>query len=749
MNDSGSEPSRTFGDEEIRTPDILLAKQALYQLSYVPLVLTLRHTRSELHLRPEHSSRTKNGREMSLRALNYPPAPHCDVVDTYHGHQVADPFRWLEDVDSPQTAAWIAAQNELTEHFLSTIERRDQIRERLEHVWNYERFSAPSREGPNYVFYKNSGLQNQSVLHVAPALNAPARVLIDPNLFSSDGTVALSGLAFSHDGGLVAYAISVSGSDWLEWRVRDVATGVDLPDRVQWAKFSGAAWLSDGSGFFYSRYDRPDEAQFKAANYFHKLYFHRLATPQSQDVLIYERPDHKDWNIAPVVSEDGQWLVIYVSQGTEPRNRVFVSRAGAQIGSVIELLPDADGKYEFLGNDDERFYFQTTNEAAHGRVISVDVSTRARHEIIAETRDALDGVTMFADGFLAHYLHDAHSVVRLYDKRGVLIDTIPLPGLGTVGEFQGKRGDAETFFSFTSYTVPTTIYRYEFSTRRTATVFTAAVDFDAALYTTEQVFYSSKDGTRVPMILTYRKGLERDGSAPAILYGYGGFDISLTPAFSPATLVWLELGGIYAVANLRGGGEYGEEWHLAGTKERKQNVFDDFIAAAQFLIERGYSSPAKLAIMGGSNGGLLVGAVMTQRPDLFGAALPAVGVLDMLRFQKFTIGWAWASDYGSSDDPEQFGWLLSYSPLHNLKPGVAYPPTLVTTADHDDRVFPGHSFKFAARLQEVQTGSAPVLIRIESKAGHGAGKPTAKVIAEVADRYAFLSRVLKIDASTP
>jgi len=682
---------------------------------------------------------------MSLRSQrNYPPAPHCDVVDIYHGRQVADPFRWLEDVDAPQTTAWIAAQNALTESFLATVERRDSIRERLEHVWNYERFSSPSREGAHYAYYKNSGLQNQSVLYIARSLDAPGRVLIDPNAFSADGTVALSGLAFDHAGLRVAYAVSTSGSDWLEWHVRDVATGADLPDRIVWSKFSGAAWRLDGSGFYYSRYDEPGDARFKEANYFHKLYFHQLGTSQADDVLVYERPDHKNWNIAPVVSEDGRWLVIYVTEGTEPRNRVFVSDLDAADGTVVELLPDADGKYEFLGNDGARFYFQTTYKAPRGRVISIDLATRDRREIIAQSDDALDGVALFGTTFVAHYLRDAHSLVKLYDFLGQATGEISLPGLGTAGGFQGKRADAEMFFSFTSYTTPATVYRYDFTTGATQTVFAAAVDFDPQNYISEQVFYTSKDGTRVPLIATYKRGLVFDGSAPTILYGYGGFDISLTPAFSPATLVWLEMGGIYAVANLRGGGEYGEEWHLAGTRERKQNVFDDFIAAARFLIAKGYTNSAKLAIMGGSNGGLLVGAAMTQEPELFGAALPAVGVMDMLRFQRFTIGWAWASDYGSSDDPEQFEWLLAYSPLHNLKPGVAYPPTLVTTADHDDRVFPGHSFKFAARLQEVQAGSGPVLIRIESKAGHGAGKPTAKVIAEVADRYAFLVRVLGV-----
>lgn len=683
---------------------------------------------------------------MSFRALNaYPPAPHGEVIDSYHGRSVPDPFRWLEDVDAPATAAWIASQNVLTQDFLESVNRRSAIRARLEHVWNYERFSTPSKEGPNYAFYKNTGLQNQSVVYVAAQLDGPARVLIDPNLWSTDGTVALSGLEFNHDGSRVAYARSTSGSDWLEWHVRDVASGVDDADIVRWGKFSGAAWRLDGSGFYYSRYDAPADDEFKSANFYHKLYFHRLGTPQANDVLVFERPDHKNWTISPIVSEDGRWLIIYVAEGTDPKNRVFVADLSVEGSPVADLLTAADGQYEFVGNDGERMYFKTTLAAPRGRVIAVDVRSRQMTEIIRQTEDALDGVALFGDLLLAHFLHDAHSLIRLYDFAGRQTGDIALPGLGTAGGFTGKRTHPEMFFNFTSYTQPSTIYRYTFAAQTTSMVFSPAVDFNPADYTSEQVFYGSKDGTRVPMIITYKRGLVMDGRAPAILYGYGGFNISLTPAFSPATLVWLEMGGVYAVANLRGGGEYGEAWHLAGTKERKQNVFDDFVAAAEHLIAAGYTRSDKLAIMGGSNGGLLVGAVMIQRPDLFGAALPAVAVMDMLRFQKFTIGWAWASEYGSSDDPEQFEKLFAYSPLHNLKAGVCYPATLVTTADHDDRVFPGHSFKFAARLQEVQAGSAPVLIRIESKAGHGAGKPTAKVIAEVADRYAFLARVLDMD----
>lgn len=674
----------------------------------------------------------------------YPPSPGGDIVDSYHGREVADPFRWLEDVDSPETVAWIASQNALTESYVAAVQTRDAIRTRLQQVWNYERFSTPSREGVNYAFFKNTGLQNQSVLFVAATLDSPARALIDPNSLSADGTVALSGLAFSHDGRRVAYALSASGSDWLEWRVRDVASGEDLSDVIRWGKFSSAAWLADGSGFYYSRYDEPVEGHFKEANYYHKLFFHRIGRLQTDDRLVYERPDHKDWNIAPAVSEDGRWLILEISEGTEPKNRIFVQDLSAPGSGIIELLPNADGKYTFIGNDGDRMYFETTLDAPRGRVISIRVDNRELREIIAETSDALAGVALFGARFFAQYLHDAHSLIWIYDLEGTQTGELALPGLGTAGAFEGKRHDAEMFFSYTSYTQPTTIYRHAFESGRTTLVFAPTVDFDPELYRTDQVFFASKDGTRVPMFITQKKSVGRDGSAPAILYGYGGFGVCLTPAFSPAMLVWLEMGGIYAVANLRGGGEYGEEWHLAGTRERKQNVFDDFIGSAEYLVANSYTRSAKLAIMGGSNGGLLVGAVMAQRPELFGAALPAVGVLDMLRFQKFTIGWAWTSDYGSAEDPEQFPYLLAYSPLHNLRPGVAYPATLVTTGDHDDRVFPGHSFKFTARLQEVQAGGAPVLIRVESKAGHGAGKPTAKVIAEVADRYAFLVRALEI-----
>ncbi|MDB5094479.1 MAG: prolyl endopeptidase [Candidatus Eremiobacteraeota bacterium] len=677
--------------------------------------------------------------------LLYPVAPRVDQTDDYFGTTVADPYRWLEDVDSPQSQAWIEQQNALTESVLATVPQRDAIHARLTQLWDYERRSVPERAGELYAYYRNTGLQNQAVLWVTRDLAQPGRVLLDPNTFSEDGTVALSSAAFSEDGARLAYGVSSSGSDWIEWRVRDVVTGADLPDIVRWSKFSGAAWRRDGSGFYYSRYDEPAaETQFKDATYFHKVFFHRLGTPQSTDVLVYERPDHKDWSLNALTTEDGRYLVIDSSRGSDPYNRLFIQDLSTG-GPVIELLADGDARYSYLANDGPTFYLYTTKDAPRARVIAIDVRDRSVREVVAESADALNDVAFFGDRIVASYLRDALAYVAVYGLDGVQAGEVALPGLGTVTGFGGKRAARETFYGYTSYTEPSSIYRYDVATGESTRIFVPRLDYDANALTSEQVFFTSKDGTRVPMIVTSKKGTPRDGSAPAILYGYGGFDISLTPAFSSAAIVWLEMGGIYAVANLRGGGEYGEEWHLAGMRQQRQNVFDDFIAAAEYLIDERWTSTPKLAIHGGSNGGLLVGACMTQRPELYGAALPAVGVLDMLRFPRFTIGWAWTSDYGSPDDPDDARTLLSYSPYHNLREGTHYPPTLVTTADHDDRVFPAHSFKFAAALQHAQGASAPVLLRVETKAGHGMGKPTSKVIDEVADRYAFLVKTLDIE----
>lgn len=687
--------------------------------------------------------------------LNYPPSyPDPTVVDIYHGQPVPDPYRWLEDLDSEQTRAWIEAQNHLTFNYLQQIPARQRIRERLTQLWNYEKYSQPFKEGGRYFYFKNDGLQNQSVLYTQESLEGQARVLLDPNTFSEDGTVALAGIAISrardsgaeHAGRYLAYGLSCSGSDWQEWKVRDIETGEDLPDHLRWVKFSGASWTLDGQGFFYSRYDEPAPgSEYESANYFQKLYYHRLGTSQSEDVLVYHRPDQKEWGFAGGVTEDGNYLIISVWRGTDPKNLIFYKDLRDPQSPVVELIREFEAEYSFVGNDGSRFWLLTDCQAPRRRLVAIDLEQPDRvQEVIPEAEETLQGVSLINNQFVAFYLKDAHTQIKTFALDGTYLGEIPLPGLGSASGFGGKRYDTETFYTFTSFTTPPTIYRYDF-TSGTSTLFRQPqVDFDPQAYEVQQVFYTSKDGTRIPMFLVHRRGLARTGDHPTLLYGYGGFGISLTPSFSVGLVAWLEMGGVYAQPSLRGGGEYGEEWHQAGTKLNKQKVFDDFIAAAEWLIAHGYTNPAKLAISGGSNGGLLVGACLVQRPELFAAALPAVGVFDMLRFHKFTIGWAWISEYGSPENPEEFKALYAYSPLHNLKPGTAYPATLITTADHDDRVVPAHSFKFAAALQAAQGGSQPVLIRIETKAGHGAGKPTTKLIEEAADRWAFLVQVLGI-----
>jgi prolyl oligopeptidase len=681
--------------------------------------------------------------------LTYPKAKTVDQVDDYHGTKVADPYRGLEDTDSADTRAWVEDENKVTFHYLEQIPYRQTIHDRLKTLWNYERYGVPEQQGGRYFYQHNTGLQNQSVLLVADSVTAEPRLLLDPNTLSADGTVALVGHAVSDDGKLLAYGTSASGSDWMEWRVRDVDTGKDLSDLVKWVKFSGASWTKDGQGFFYSRYDEPKPGtMLRDANYFHKLYYHKLGTPQTEDKLIYDRPDNKELGFSGNVTDDGHYLIITVFQGTSPKNRLYYKDLSKPDAEVVKLLDDFDAEYQFLDNDGSIFWIKTDLDAPRGRVIAIDTRHPERANwktIIPQSADKLDRANLIHDNFVLGYLKDAQTEVRIYDLSGKFLRNVDLPGIGTAEGFSGKRKDKETFYAFTSFITPTTIYRYDLAAGKSAVFRQPKVDFDSTKYETKQVFYTSKDGTRVPMFITARKGLKLDGQNPVLLYAYGGFNISLTPAFSVGTAVWLEMGGVYAQPNLRGGGEYGEEWHQAGTLLRKQNVFDDFIAAGEWLIKNQYTSPAKLAIRGGSNGGLLVGACMTQRPDLFGATLPAVGVMDMLRFHKFTIGWAWTSDYGSSDDPEMFKALYAYSPLHKLKPGTKYPATLVTTADHDDRVVPGHSFKFAATLQADQAGPAPVLIRIETKAGHGAGKPISKTIEETADAWAFVARNLNMD----
>lgn len=691
---------------------------------------------------------TAGAAQNMIKSLTYPTARKGDQVDDYHGIKVADPYRWLEDLDSEETRNWVEAENRLTSSFLNEIPARARIRERLTKLWNYERFGVPFREGKNYFYTRNSGLQNQAVLYTVTSLDGQPTLLLDPNTLSTDGTVALSGTAVSNDGKLLAYSLSASGSDWQEWKVRDVSTGKDLADNIKWVKFSGASWTADNQGFFYSRYDEPKSDSLKGTNYFQKLYYHKLGTPQSEDVLIYERPDQKDWLFGGNVTEDGRYLIISVFQGTDNKNRVYYKDLQAKDAQVVKLLDDFDAAYNFVGNEGTVFWFQTDLKASRGKIIAIDVSKPDRGSwqvLVPEAAEALQGVNVVNHMFVANYLKDAHTQVKIFSTSGKFVREVAFPGLGTAGGFGGHAKDKETFYSYTGFTTPTSIYRYDMVTGKSSIFRQPKADFNSEDYETKQVFYASKDGTKVPMFITYKKGLKLDGNNPTYLYGYGGFNISLPPAFSVSNLVWMEMGGVYAQANLRGGSEYGEDWHQGGMKLKKQNVFDDFIAAAEWLIENKYTSTPKLAIGGGSNGGLLVGAVMTQRPDLFGAALPAVGVMDMLRFQKFTIGWAWVSDYGSSDNAEEFKALYAYSPLHNIKSGKVYPPTMVTTADHDDRVWPGHSFKFAAALQEAQAGAAPILIRIETKAGHGAGKPTSKVIEEVADKWAFLRRTLNVE----
>jgi len=681
--------------------------------------------------------------------LAYPKAKTVDQVDDYHGTKVADPYRWLEDTDSAETHDWVEAENKLTFSYLDQIPYRGAIRNRLMKLWNYERFTAPTVHGGRYFYQHNNGLQNQNVLLVAESLNAEPRVLLDPNTLSADGTVALAGTAITDDGKLMAYGTAASGSDWTEWHVRDVDAGKDLPDLIKWVKFSGASWTKDNKGFFYSRYDEPKEGMaLRDTVYFQKLYYHRLGTPQSEDKLIYDRPDNKELLFSGAVSDDGHYLVITVSQGTSPKNRLYYKDLTAPDAPVVKLLDDFDAQYNFVDNDGPVFWIQTDSNAPRGKLIAIDTQHPERTNwktVVPEGKDKLEETSLVDNLFLLSYLKDARAEVRVHDLQGKFVRNVDLPGIGTAGGFRGKRTDKETFYGFTSFISPATVYRYDPAAGKSSVFRKPKVDFDSTQYETKQVFYKSKDGTRVPMFITYKKGLKLDGQNPTLLYAYGGFDISLTPFFSVPNVVWLEMGGIYAQPNLRGGGEYGEDWHLAGTHAKKQNVFDDFFAAAEWLIANKYTSSPKLAIRGASNGGLLIGASLTQRPDLFGAALPEVGVMDMLRFQKFTIGWAWTSDYGSSDNAEDFKYLYAYSPLQNLKPGTKYPPTMISTADHDDRVVPGHSFKFAATMQADQAGPAPVLIRVETKAGHGAGKPISKIIDETADEWAFVAYNLKMN----
>jgi prolyl oligopeptidase len=672
--------------------------------------------------------------------INYPNARMVDLVEKIHGQDVKDPYRWMEDLETDELRGWIEAENALTMEVLESSPLREKIRARMTELWNYEKYSAPYKKAGRYFFAYNDGLQNQDVLYWMENLGDTPRILIDPNTLSEDGTVALSGAVVSRNGRFLAYGVSDGGSDWQTWHIRRVDDGEDLEDSVSWVKFSGASWDKDGEGFYYSRYDAPEGDALKQANYYHKLYYHKMGTPQTADVLVYERPDEKEWGFNGMVTEDGRYLVIYVWHGTASENGVFYLDLEDPDAAVVELLPDFNAEYELVGNQGTRFIFKTDLDAPQNRLIAIDLQHPAPsqwQEIIPESSDKLEFVDYVGERFVCTYLHDAAHQVRFFKTDGTPDGALSLPGIGTVTGFGGRSDETETFYTFSSFTTPGTVYRFEMDTRKVSVFREPDLAFDPEDYVTEQVFYQSKDGTRVPMFISHKKDLEINGDVPTYLYAYGGFNIPLPVSFSVPNLIWMEMGGIFAQAHLRGGGEYGRDWHEGGMKHHKQNVFDDFIAAAEYLINAGYTRTEKLAVGGRSNGGLLIGAVMTQRPDLFGVCLPKVGVMDMLRFHKFTIGWAWVSDYGSPEKADEFETLLAYSPYHNIREGVAYPPTMVMTGDHDDRVFPAHSFKFAAALQAAQTGEAPVLIRIETRAGHGAGKPTAMWIAEFTDMWTF------------
>jgi prolyl oligopeptidase len=674
----------------------------------------------------------------------YPKPKKVDQTDTYHGTVVSDPYRWMETADTPELTSWIEAENKLTDSYFEQIPQREAIKDRLTKLWNYERYFAPSKRGKHYFYSKNDGLQNQNVMYITDSLADPGRVFFDPNKLSADGTVALSGVTFTDDGKLLAYGLATAGSDRTEWRIRDVETGQDMADTLKPNRQGGISWLNDNSGFYYSRFpDAQKGTELKGNNFNQKLYFHKLGTAQSDDWVVYE-PADKEYFVNGSVSEDGNWLIINVGKGTSNKNMVYFKNLTAEKAPILTLVDNLENDYTFLGNDEANFYFRTDNGAPRGKIVAVNAleAKPAWKDLVPEAPETLGGVSFINNQFVLNYLKHASTNIKIYEKKGKFVRDVILPGIGSAGGFGGRRGDTETFYSYNSFNAPPTIYRYDMKTGKSEIFRQAKVNIDPANYVVDQKFFTSKDGTKVPMFIVHKKGLKLDGNNPTILNGYGGFNISSTPGFNVSRIVWMDMGGVFVLANLRGGGEYGEAWHEAGTKLKKQNVFDDFIGAAEWLIANKYTSPKKLAIQGGSNGGLLVGAVLNQRPDLFGAALPAVGVMDMLRFPKFTIGWAWTSDYGSPDKPDEFKAIYAYSPLHNVKPGAKYPATLVTTADHDDRVFPAHSFKYTAAMQEAQAGDAPILIRIETKAGHGGGKPTAKIIQEQADIYGFLMKNL-------
>lgn len=679
----------------------------------------------------------------------YPPTRRTNQVDEYHGVKVADPYRWLEaDVrESPEVAAWVKEQQAFARSYLDAIPERHAIERRLTELWNYERYSPPTQQGSKYFYTKNDGLQNQPVLYVADTPDAEGRVLIDPNQWSENGTIALANFSPSDDGRYLAYAKSEAGSDWREIFVIEVETGDTLGDHLQWARFTSLEWTKDGKGFYYNRYPEPPQGeQHQTAALNQMVYFHKLGTKQADDQLVYRRPDHPDWSFDVTETDDGKYLVLSISRSTDPQNQVWVRDAAAVADAPFkELIGNFQNEFRFIGNNGSTFFFLTDLNAPTKRIVAMEIDQPGREhlsEIVPARAATLESAQLFGDKILASYMVDVLTETEVFDLSGRPLDKIERPGFGTWAMSGGDQSDREVFFTFTSYNVPARIYRYDLLTSELKLIRESRVAFNPEDFTVEQVFYHSQDGTRVPMMLAYRKDLSQDQVQPTLLYGYGGYSISVVPSFRPEYIAWMELGGVLAVANLRGGGEYGEQWHRAGKGVQKQNVFDDFIAAAEWLVAEGRTSPDKLAIMGGSNGGLLIGAVEVQRPELFGACIPVVGVLDMLRFQEFTAGQFWRDEFGNVEKEDEFKALLAYSPYHNVKQGTQYPPTLIMTADTDDRVVPMHSFKFAAALQHAQAGDAPVLLRIDTRSGHGAGTPVRKLIEMATDRYAFLVRTL-------
>ncbi len=684
-----------------------------------------------------------------MRKYNYPKAKKIDVIDDYHGTKIADPYRWMENPEDEDLKEWISKENELTYRFLRENTYFSKIKKEMKRRWNYPSYSVPGKHGGKYFFYKNEGLQNHSVLYMQDSLNGKAKVLLDPNQWDKEGTLALAGISFSKDAKYMAYLQSKNGSDWRNIKIMEVETGKEFDEVLKRCRFSVVTWKhNDDSGFYYTRFPWENEVAPEDENSYHKVYWHKLGTPQSEDILIYEDKTDKELSFYPIISVDGKYLILSIGKGTEMKNKIYYRKIEDENGKFIKLFDKMDASYEYLFNEGTTFYFLTDKNAPNERIFSVDIQNSAeenRKEIIPETDDKIEDARVINKHFVIKYMHNVYSQLKIFDLKGNYIKEIKLPALGTIWSISGKWDDFEMFYKFTSFLYPPTIYRFDFRTGESEVFKKAQIDIPTNKYVTKQIFYKSKDGTKVPMFLVHKKDLELNGENPVILEGYGGFDISSLPYFSITNLFWVEKGGIYVLANLRGGGEFGEEWHKAGMLEKKQNVFDDFISAAEWLIENKYTNSEKLAIRGGSNGGLLVAACMIQRPELFGAVLCHVPVIDMLRYHKFTVGRYWIPEYGNAEEnPEHFDFMIKYSPLHNIKDNVCYPPTLIFTADTDDRVVPAHADKFAATLQEKDCGENPILIRVEQKAGHGHGKPIHKLLDEISDEYSFLFKIFNM-----